>query len=355
MRAWGVIACLACAGAALFAAPAASAKPGYFVEKPSVHLEASTHATNGYWVSVANRGGGGVQLTVNKGEGEAVYSVRGNVSSSGLKAHFGPFGRVDLKFHGVPTQKQPKGHVRCRGENPIREVGHFTGVLRFRGEQGYTSAAVNRVRGSLKRTFRQVCKSLGPPPKSAPSLADMPPNPNPPEFTGLAAFSGAEGRTTSLFYFKVSAHLGGPYEDLSLAFVGAASNETVGRVHVHRKAFVAVGEKAVQVSPLGTEPVTATLHFPPPFTGTASYGQVGDEEPVWSGTLAIALPGPENVALTGEGFTAILCRGNDAEKAQRCLTKMTPETKGARPTRSRPYGSGSHSQAFWDARLSWSR
>jgi hypothetical protein len=355
MWACGVIAFLTCAGAALLAAPAASAKPGYFVEKPGLQLIASTHATNGYRVSVANRGGGGVQLTVSKGEGETVYSVRGNVSSSGLKAHFGPFGRVDLKFAGVPTRTQPKNLFKCRGKNPIHEVGHFTGVLRFRGEQGYTSAAVNRVRGSLKRTFRQVCKSPGPAPKSAPSLASMPPNPNPPEFTGLAAFSGAEGRVTSLFYFKVSAHLDESDRVFSLAFVGAASKETVGRVHVHRKAFVAVGEKAVQVSPLGTEPVTATLHLPPPFTGTASYGQAGDEEPVWSGSLAIALPGPENVALTGEGFTAILCRGNDAEKAQRCLTKMKPETKGARPTRSRLYGSGSHSQAFWDARLSWSR
>ena len=71
------------------------------------------------------------------------------------------------------------------------------------------------------------------------------------------------------------------------------------------------------------------------------------------------MPGVGRVPLTGQGFKSALCSLTVEEllDGHRCLRRRSePEPDSlAALTRASTQGSGSQSQAFWDARLSWSR
>src|SRR3954468_22171827 len=154
----------------LLAAPAgAAARPGDEVRPRSLHLTMSAAGTRGYAVAVDTVGHHRVTLTVSKHGQLASYTTRGKVSRHQVKADFGRFGKVALRFRGkqrpfaAPLGSHPRHRVerrRCRGRRPRRQVGRFYGTIKFDGQRGYTRLAVGRLHGEMRRSYRQVCRLL---------------------------------------------------------------------------------------------------------------------------------------------------------------------------------------------------
>ncbi|HET7508141.1 MAG TPA: hypothetical protein VFJ53_07260, partial [Solirubrobacterales bacterium] len=147
----------------------AAARPGDEVRPRSLHLTMAGAGTRGYSVTVDTLGHHRVTLTVSKGRQLASYMTRGKVSRHQVKADFGRFGRISLRFHGkrrpfpAPAQKRSKPRAMrtvCRGRAPRREVGRFRGTIEFDGQHGYTRLAVGKLHGEARRSYRQVCRRL---------------------------------------------------------------------------------------------------------------------------------------------------------------------------------------------------
>jgi hypothetical protein len=340
----------------------AGAKPGYRVEPRGVSLTMSARATDGYRLTVRTFGHHLVLLTASKGSVSAEYTVRGTVSRTGVRANFGPLGRIAVRFHGAP--KPPRSHspvhFECSGKRPIHEVGAFTGTVRFHGEQGFTEFSGHRIRGTVLRRFRRVCSKE---PSFTGSFFERRAGSgsgSPPEVTVFTAASQVEGRSVQLLTVGTWLDPSDRGERAWFGFGEAYLRESRGRVVVNRSANLQTDPGSVLEGPPGQQAVTATVTLPKPFGGTATYSKARGAEALWTGTLHVWLPGAGAVPLTGEGFEAVYCHTHSKRRLRRCLgavrgsdgISIVVVSRAATP---RVQLSGSHSQALGDARLSWSR
>ena len=324
--------------AALVLPAIAAAKPGYTVKPKSLHLKLSVPASNGYSASIATNGHRQVELKVIKGDVLARYTVLGKVSRKGIEADFGSFGQVSLRFRAkrrykpslIPGLELPKlPRHRCKGRPTVAESGVFVGNVRFEGESGFTQVRANRQKGTVKRSYRRVCKGDLLP------FADKIRKEN----VVLTAQAKQLGVTRILIAAQSSLSFGD--EEFSFAIAIGGEKSKVGRVAVSKAAFLIEERKAFTVSPIGKKPLTARMKLQKPFEGTATYLDEGNLPPTWTGNLGVRLPADGIVPLVGSEFEAKFCRsaGDD------CLDSILKGQPFA-------YGSGSHSQPLALARLS---
>ena len=80
----------------------------------------------------------------------STYVARGKVSPTAIHAGFGALGRVDMRFHQSGPVTYGRRHHHCVGADRYKiRRGVFVGSVRFRGEGGYVSAKVHRVKGKV--------------------------------------------------------------------------------------------------------------------------------------------------------------------------------------------------------------
>jgi hypothetical protein len=308
-----------CAAIALLALPAvAAAAPSREVRPPSTTVTMSLPASNGYRVSIATFPGKVVQLTALKDDVYAEYVVSGRISPHGLNANFGRLGRVSVKFHSsTPPSKPVPLPGRCKGRTPTHEAGKFEGTIEFSGEEGFTAVSATSAKGAVVQEFRRVCP-IGAKQRRA-SAARASGHTKAPQLfvTTLVSAARIDGR--SVFFDDEEIEVlprnhGNPTSHL----VVAGEGERRGRVLIQRRALIE-GPGPIVASPLGTEPVSATVTLPDPFSGTGSYLEAAGAPATWTGDLSVELPGAGVVPLTGPGFTAIFCHGERHEKTfHRC-------------------------------------
>lgn len=342
MKARGGLVAFVCALALAAALPgAANAEPPYLVKPKSLHLKIPLPASNGYSASLTTEGHRQVTLSLAKDETVARYVALGKVTRKGIEADFGAFGRVSLRFRsrsrshpqGIPQALLPPPlRERCKGRSPVREDGIFTGNVRFAGEHGYTQVKASRLKGSVLRSYKRVCKRPG---RAAASKAKTEA-----ESFGLLAAARRGGVRRDLILGEVSVG-----RDLSLTIAIGGLQEKVGRVAVQKFSIVFDERDSVEVSPVGVKPITAEVKLPEPFEGQASYLDEGPSPASWSGDLGLRLPGSGLVPLAGTEFEVDLCHGPGLEKFDRCFKSLIDESSLAQ-------GSGSHSQPLALARLS---
>lgn len=313
------------------------------------------NGTHGYRLSLRTISRDLLYLEASKGNVSAAYAVRGRASSDEVEADFGSLGRISVRFSGSPRPLEAGlSPTKCKGQRPIHEVGHFSGTIRFHGERGFTEVNTKHARGSFTRTFRRVCKR----PPWAPRGLDRLDEDR--AVTLVGASSRAKGRNIDFYAFGSEPATDENRSIPPNAFFLANSSEFREGMAIIRTALLAEDRaEAMTSSEPGIKPVTATLAPTKPFTGTASYAEVPGSAPSWTGSLRVFLPGLDEVPLTGPDFKSALCRTRETEFPLDCLLKVAEEL-GEDDTRigtasGRPQGSGSQSQAFWDARLSWSR
>jgi hypothetical protein len=361
------------AAALLLGLPAgAAAKPGYLVKKRSLRLTVEAAATNDYRLVLEAHGHRQVVLQLSDGERLAIYRTTGSVSRNRIEADFGALGRISVRFEGrrrpfplipglditLPGLKLP--HPDCRGKRPEREVGTFRGTIAFRGERGFTRLRTHRARGEVQRTYRRVCK------RGSRRGAD-----------GGGSDGNLLGGARLNFLVAIDRSgrwpvrleaigfdLGPELEELETLLGSLAVASIYERregLRIARAAFVFGDDGSLLVDPPKANPVTATVALPQPIPGTAKYAKEVGTPVTWVGSLKASLPGVGTVPLTGPGFSATLCRvpllGLPTARANRCLHRSGAVLPSGLVvgTPISAQISGSQSQLFGDARLSWSR
>lgn len=255
---------------ALTAPAAAAAEPG-----DPVIFQFEVRGSNGYEIEFTGdrqNGGEGAQISAADSTGFASYVVRSadNVRADEIAADFGRRGGVDVEFR--PTGEVRKRRFRgCDGFDLI-EKGVFTGRIRFRGEQGFSTANATRAVG--RRTVLGI---------DFESCFEM----------GVGDGAGERERGFILGACREDAGL-----DL-IAYKGSRTGraaftsflfEDRGGLSIFRAARVTAPSSTFEPAP-GL--ASASLQPPPPFSGTAALS--GDE---LTGDLAVDLPGAPAQALT---------------------------------------------------------
>ena len=316
----------------------AAARPGDEVRPRSLHLTMSGAGTRLYDVTVDTLGHHRVTLTVSKGGQLASYTTRGKVSRHQVKADFGRFGKVSLRFHGkrqpfpAPAgtrSKRQASRTVCHGRRPQREVGHFRGTIEFDGQQGYTRLAVGKLHGEVRRSYRQVCRLVpvkGKHGRRAARTALASSAPSDPfgfNLTLLSARGRAEGAFTRFTAISLEAPRGLAIARRDLfSVITASRQERVGRVRVFRSAFQMAAPGRVKVSRRGAKPQTARVALTSPFSGRAHYQSGAKGSPSsWTGSLGVRLLGSGLLPLTGPHFHAVLCRVSAFNPRQSCFRR----------------------------------
>jgi hypothetical protein len=344
-RASGCTIAVAAAFSLLPVPASAVARPGDEVRPRSLHLTMSAAGTRGYGISVDTKGHHRVTLTVSKNGQLASYTTRGEVSRHQVKADFGRFGRVALRFHGkrrpfpAPPQRQSKPRTKrtvCRGRGPQREVGRFHGAIEFDGQHGYTRLAVGKLRGEVRRSYRQVCRQVPVVRKhkehhsreAVASSADA--DPFGFNLTLLSARSRVGRTLTRLTAISLEPPRGIPVPRKDLfSIVTASLQERVGRVRIYRSAIQQAAPGKIKISRRGADPATARLALDSPFSGRAHYRAASEGSPAsWTGDLGVRLLGSGLLPLTGPQFHVVLCRVSAFNPRRSCFHRA--EARAAR-------------------------
>jgi hypothetical protein len=298
----------------------------------------SAAGTRGYDVTVDTLGHHRVTLTVSKNGQLASYMTRGKVSRHRVKADFGRFGKVSLRFHGkrrpfpAPPRQRSQPRTKrtvCHGRRPQRELGRFRGTIEFEGQNGYTRLAVGRLHGELRRSYRQVCwlvpvrrhRKHGADREAVASAAST--NPFGFNLTLLSARSREGHALTRFTSISLEPPRGIPVPPKDLfSIITASRQEQIGRVRVFRSAMQFAPPKRVKFSRRGVTPATARLALDSPFSGRAHYEDPAKGSPAkWTGTLGVRLLGSGLLPLTGPHFHVVLCRVSAFNPRQSCFRR----------------------------------
>jgi hypothetical protein len=334
------------------------AKPRFEVHERSLSLLMFLEASNGYKGSVTTRGHRQVTLTLRKGYTTIEARTRGRVTRHGINARFGDLGKISVRFRGKPFSLafpgDKEGKRRCRGRKSEFESGLFRGTIRFRGENGFTQVSSKRVRGFVDRHYRRVCRrdpedSFA---RVLKRLIELMP------VTTLRANARVERTNVRFEAAAIDFRpILGP--GVGLAYVASAQTMERDRGMRLTRSVSAEGDEGSFLFRRGKKaPRTATVAPPRPFVGTAKYLKEPGSPASWAGSLAARLPGAGLVAMTGPNFRVVTCNMTlGALLKGRCRpgSGRTQSQTLLRLGRALPQISGSQSQLFGDARLSWSR
>jgi hypothetical protein len=224
----------------------------------------------------------------------STYVARGRVSPTAIQAGFGALGRVDVRFHPSAGVRYGKRHRHCIGADRYTiRPGVFVGSVRFRGEDGYSSAEVHRIRGKVVtprflRCFDSLFEEL--------------------EGKGQKHRARKRPKVTRLYSFVrsgLTAILFSATERAGKAGFVAEIEQTVGSLGIVRGVSVKASSATFAFdNALSLAGVTP----PAPFSGSASFQRGSTGVKSWTGSLAVSFPGAPNVSLIDPRFKAQLTR-----------------------------------------------
>jgi hypothetical protein len=253
------------------------------------------------------------------------YLAHGRATPTSIEASFGGRGRIALRFRPAGRGLRATRKAGCKrvGGFPIARRGVFVGELRFRGEDGYTSARVHRVRGgSFNLAALLACLlGSGPPGRNAllPS-ATLPTDLRPFEI-GARRFGAAPTtpgvRTHPSRRPKRTVLVSADKLPLSRTVFAALKRDS-GRAHF--LAFDAGSEGSIGIARIALtsapgsaftsdESLSKAAVAPPaPFAGTAAFDHGPGDAKSWSGSLGVSFLGKPRVPLTGSPFETLLVK-----------------------------------------------
>lgn len=263
-------------------------------------LHFSLAASNDYTITVSGRGDTALMRVTRpvRSPGRAVaysvYIARAKISATRMRADFGDRGSISVRFRPSGKVMRSKSQRGCRGTDHFtRRFGVFVGKVSFIGEDGYTSAHRQRVKGRVVSPLSPRCAGPG----------------GPPSRRGLAMAARCEDKVTSL---EASWRLGLSATSFAAinggarkALFFATAEESVGSLAVFRLAF-ALGSPATFTA--DTALSLAGVTPPPPFSGSGSFQRNAKGVKSWTGSLAVSFPGASDVPLTGPQFKTQLIR-----------------------------------------------
>jgi hypothetical protein len=306
--------------AVLLLVPAvAAAKDSVVIQTPAKVVHLSLRGSHGYRISVTNRGTKGrVILTARKGAARAIYSVHGRATGDRIEGNFSKLGKVSVRFQ--PSSQKPERRripKHCKGKPTTVQAGRFVGVIRFDGEEGFSSVAATSAKGTVVSKYKVVCTV------TARSTARQSSKERRASLVYKDFAAVAADHDHSVFVQSVNTSFSDEEIPYGFTLGEVAMTERRGRITIGRSAEFATEVDPVEASPLGVEPITATITLPAPLEGTGSYVENPGSPPSWTGDLSARLPGGGVLPLTGPEFTAIFCHGpNRNEKTRNCKTEQ---------------------------------
>jgi len=251
------------------------------------------------------------------------YLAHGKVTPTSIEASFADRGQIAVRFRPTGPGLRADRRAGCRkpGNGMLGRPGVFVGELRFRGEDGYTSAEVHRVRGGSIDFGALIACLLGA------SRHGLISSPRP--LSGLAAFGVVNQLDqTSNDPASVRTHpTAGPkpttlFTDHKLPLSRTAFEAQ--RRGAGRSRFLALDESSEGsigivrvVSAIGAPSAFAfDAHLsradvvpPAPFTGDGAFRRALGSEKSWTGALAVSFLGAPRTPLTGAAFRPQLVQG----------------------------------------------
>lgn len=253
-------------------------------------------------ISVSAYGRQHVQLTIEGPSSAVEYTTKGRVSDRRITAGFGLLGRIDVSLHLAHYRPGMLPQTHCKGRDPMEGEGAYRGTIKFSQEADVPKVSVHRGRFYLERHFRQVCKRRYPRSKPGPYQKLK----RKVEEGVLTVRGKAEGRTVRLdatvFAFRRSPGYSG-------GTLRATAYERREGVRITRWTGGLFYRDSLVMSKRGKEPNTVKVKLPKPFTGRALFSRSQGSSPSWTGDLRVDLPGADGVPLTGQGISAVFCRG----------------------------------------------
>jgi hypothetical protein len=224
---------------------------------------------------------------------DVTYWGKGLVTRKRIEFDLGSRGGFDLSFE--PRGELREGHVPrfCQGYTR-RQPGVFTGVAMFTGDDGYTSVSTDTAHGSVVLSDVHCHR---------PPIDFVPPNP-PQDQPHTHHLVGLDANGPYYIPAFFAEHRDGSRR----ARFNANSWERDGAIQIYRSVSSTAPRSAFTFDLRSDK---ATVAPPPPFSGQASYDGRADPPDIWTGDLAVALPGAGTVALTGPIFEAELYRATE--------------------------------------------
>jgi len=274
------------------------AAPGSAMAAGGLDLRFQFTASDGYRIAVGGYGATAVINAAKPGGSSdrawSTYVARGRVSPSAIEADFGALGRVDMRFRPSGDIVHGKRHRHCVGPNRYTiQPGVFIGSVRFRGEGGYTSAKVHRVKGRVVKP--RILRCLDSFAERFERSGQGKPAEEKAKVTRLSAFARS-GLTAMLF---------GAQERGGKAGYVAEIEQTVGSLGVFRGVFVRASPATFAADNALS---SAAITPPAPFSGSASFQRGPTGVKSWTGSLAVSFPGAPNVSLVDPRFHVQLSR-----------------------------------------------
>jgi hypothetical protein len=255
---------------------------------------------------------------------ETTYLAHGRVTSHSIEASFGDRGRIALRFLPSGRSIHASRKAGCRRPNDavIADLGVFDGELSFRGEGGFTSAEVHRVRGRSVDLRALMACVLGLSPRAdvelpvahpplgihlpglvaeAASALPVPAAPTHPS-TGPRSTTLVAEHKEALARTVFAAQVRGDGHPRFLA----ADQASEGSIGVVRLVYVRGPAPAFSFDDSLS---SAAVDPPPPFSGSAELRRGPHNAKSWAGTLAVSFLGEPHAALAGAPFGAWLSQG----------------------------------------------
>jgi hypothetical protein len=301
------------------------AKPRYDVHPGSVEFILPVAKSTNYVISVSADGQQRVHFTVDRGTSKTDYTARGRVSSRGIEAKFGVFGRIDIKLHLVRYSSDRPRKRRCKGRAPLYQEGTYRGAIEFSRQGDVPQVSSKHGRVYFERRFRQVCERRRR--QSKPSGEDKAKDKI--EVSLLAVHGKGEGRTVFVQAINFALRRN-PIR--SWGVLAVAVFERREGVRITKRVSTSLSHRSFDMSARGQTPETVDIELPEPFAGHAVYSRNSDSSSSWTGDFSIGLTGADRIPLTGPSFSAVLCRGFYIAMLNRCLhnSRSTPNARDSR-------------------------
>jgi hypothetical protein len=231
------------------------------------------------------------------------YVAHGTATEGRLQASFGELGEISMHFRPAKNRTWVKPDRNCRGLGQFMvRHGVWEGTLRFRGEGGYLSLDLHRVRGTVE-TIAPQCRDASGESSALPRPA-ADPRSQPLIRPSQEASLGKEVPVLQARWrhgVGAAEFVGGAGREGSTFFV--STEEARGSVAIFRSARAEGEPKAVRADNALTR---ADLKPPSPFHGTGRYRAAADGSKTWSGGLSVSFPGAPRYELTGDPFESTL-------------------------------------------------
>jgi len=226
---------------------------------------------------------GWIGLFLLKGDGHSAvtYAAPATVTRRTIDADLGKLGRISVTR--VPTGRTKTVRWGCEpGKRKRVEAERYEGTIEFHGEEGFADVSA----GSAP---------LDPNPCGVSEEGGRPPGRVLP-----GARLDVEKERVEQYGFRFDAAQNRPSARTG---VGAEVEEHRGEMEIHRWTWTWASADALRYD---RRLRTATVEPPAPFSGHGTFRVRARGPDLWTGNLAVDLPGRSDVRLTGPGFRANL-------------------------------------------------